>query len=188
MAFNLKNRSFLKEIDFEPRELQYLLELSAALKQAKFAGNEVKRLEGKEIALIFEKTSTRTRSAFEVAPFDQGAHVTYLDPTGPQLGHKKSVADTARVLGRMYDGIEFRGSGWPTVVRWRLHTSRAISPSPCLRHLLGPVRVLRPEHRTQLLGLLGAVPDGRRCATPRHPRLPSTAATHDEPGPVPADR
>ena len=110
MAFNLKNRCFLKEIDFEPRELQYLLELSAALKQAKFAGNEVKRLEGKEIALIFEKTSTRTRSAFEVAAFDQGAHVTYLDPTGSQLGHKESVADTARVLGRMYDGIEFRGT------------------------------------------------------------------------------
>src|SRR6476620_5836961 len=108
--FNLRNRSFLKEIDFEPSELRFLLELSAALKTAKYSGTEVRRLGGKEIALIFEKTSTRTRSAFEVACFDQGAHVTYLDPTGSQLGHKESIADTARVLGRMYDAIEFRGS------------------------------------------------------------------------------
>jgi ornithine carbamoyltransferase len=108
--FNLRNRSFLKEIDFEPRELRYLLQLSEAVKIAKYAGTETKRLEGKEIALIFEKTSTRTRSAFEVAAFDQGAHVTYLDPSGSQLGHKESVADTARVLGRMYDAIEFRGN------------------------------------------------------------------------------
>jgi ornithine carbamoyltransferase len=108
--FNLRNRSFLKEIDFEPRELRFLLQLSEALKVAKYAGTEVKRLEGKEIALIFEKTSTRTRSAFEVAAFDSGAHVTYLDPSGSQLGHKESVADTARVLGRMYDAIEFRGN------------------------------------------------------------------------------
>ena len=110
MAFNLKNRSFLKEIDFDPRELRYLLRLSEALKLAKYAGTEVKRLEGKEIALIFEKTSTRTRSAFEVAAFDQGAHVTYLDPSGSQLGHKESIADTASVLGRMYDAIEYRGN------------------------------------------------------------------------------
>ena len=108
--FNLRNRSFLKEIDFEPRELRYLLQLAEALKIAKYAGTEVKRLEGKEIALIFEKTSTRTRAGFEVAAFDQGAHVTYLDPSGSQLGHKESIADTARVLGRMYDAIEFRGN------------------------------------------------------------------------------
>ena len=108
--FNLRNRSFLKEIDFRPDELRFLLQLSEALKTAKYAGVEAKRLEGKEIALIFEKTSTRTRSAFEVAAFDQGAHVTYLDPSGSQLGHKESVADTARVLGRMYDAIEFRGN------------------------------------------------------------------------------
>ena len=108
--YNLRNRSFVKEVDFEPDELRHLLKLSEALKTAKYAGNEVRRLEGKEIALIFEKTSTRTRSAFEVASFDQGAHVTYLDPSGSQLGHKESVADTARVLGRMYDAIEFRGS------------------------------------------------------------------------------
>src|SRR5512134_2698530 len=108
--FNLRNRSFLKEIDFEPRELRHLLQLSEAIKTAKYAGTEARHLDGKEIALIFEKTSTRTRSAFEVASFDQGAHVTYLDPSGSQLGHKESVADTARVLGRMYDAIEFRGS------------------------------------------------------------------------------
>jgi ornithine carbamoyltransferase len=108
--FNLRNRSFLKEIDFEPQELRFLLKLSEALKIAKYAGNEAKRLEGKEIALIFEKSSTRTRSSFEVAAFDQGAHVTYLDPSGSQLGHKESIADTARVLGRMYDAIEFRGN------------------------------------------------------------------------------
>lgn len=110
MSYNLRNRSFLKEIDFEPREFRYLLQLSEALKVAKYAGTEVKRLAGREIALIFEKTSTRTRSAFEVAAFDQGAHVTYLDPSGSQLGHKESIADTARVLGRMYDAIEYRGN------------------------------------------------------------------------------
>ncbi len=108
--YNLRNRSFLKEIDFKARELDYLLKLAAALKTAKYAGTEVPRLKGKEIALIFEETSTRTRSAFEVAAHDQGAHVTYLDPTGSQMGHKESIADTARVLGRMYDGIEFRGA------------------------------------------------------------------------------
>jgi ornithine carbamoyltransferase len=108
--YNLRNRSFLKESDFTARELEHLLKLSAALKTVKYAGTEVARLAGKEIALIFEKTSTRTRSAFEVAAYDQGAHVTYLDPSGSQLGHKESIADTARVLGRMYDAIEFRGS------------------------------------------------------------------------------
>ena len=108
--YNLRNRSFLKEIDFSPQELRFLLQLSQALKIAKYSGTESKRLAGKDIALIFEKTSTRTRSAFEVAAFDQGAHVTYLDPSGSQLGHKESVADTARVLGRMYDAIEFRGN------------------------------------------------------------------------------
>jgi ornithine carbamoyltransferase len=110
MAYNLRNRSFVKEVDFQPNELRYLLRLSEALKLAKYAGTEVARLTGKEIALILEKTSTRTRSAFEVAAFDQGAHVTYLDPSGSQMGHKESVADTARVLGRMYDAIEFRGN------------------------------------------------------------------------------
>lgn len=108
--YNLRNRSFLKEIDFSSGEMDYLLRLSASLKAAKYAGNEAPRLRSREIALIFEKTSTRTRAAFEVAAFDQGAHVTYLDPSGSQIGHKESVADTARVLGRMFDAIEFRGS------------------------------------------------------------------------------
>src|SRR5512133_874727 len=108
-VYNLRNRSFLKEIDFTARELEYLLRLSESLKTVKYAGTEVPRLTGKEIALIFEKTSTRTRSAFEVAAYDQGAHVTYLDPAGSQMGHKESIADTGRVLGRMYDGIEYRG-------------------------------------------------------------------------------
>jgi ornithine carbamoyltransferase len=109
MSYNLRNRSFLKEIDFTAGEFRFLLRLASALKMAKYAGTETRRLDGKEIALIFEKTSTRTRSSFEVAAFDQGAHVTYLDPSGSQIGHKESIADTARVLGRMYDAIEFRG-------------------------------------------------------------------------------
>jgi ornithine carbamoyltransferase len=121
MAYNLANRSFLKEIDFEPAELRFLLKLSEALKLAKYAGTETQRLTGREIALIFEKTSTRTRSAFEVASFDQGAHVTYLDPTGSQLGHKESIADTASVLGRMYDAIEFRGSAQADVEELAAH-------------------------------------------------------------------
>jgi ornithine carbamoyltransferase len=107
---NLHNRHFLKEMDFTTRELEHLLSLAAALKTAKYAGTESPRLRGKDIALIFEKTSTRTRSAFEVAAYDQGAHVTYLDPSGSQMGQKESIADTARVLGRMYDAIEFRGA------------------------------------------------------------------------------
>ncbi len=111
MAFNLKNRSFLKELDFTPEELGFLLKLSADLKAAKYAGLEQPRLTGKNIVLIFEKASTRTRCAFEVAAYDQGAHVTYLEPTGSQMGSKESLKDTARVLGRMYDAIEYRGFG-----------------------------------------------------------------------------
>jgi len=111
----------LKEIDFEPQELRFLLKLSEALKLAKYAGTETKKLTGKEIALIFEKTSTRTRSAFEVASYDQGAHVTYLDPGGSQLGHKESIADTAAVLGRMYDAIEFRGNAQADVEELAAH-------------------------------------------------------------------
>jgi len=119
--YNLRNRSFLKASDFSARELEHLLTLSAALKTVKYAGVEVPRLTGKEIALIFEKTSTRTRSAFEVAAYDQGAHVTYLDPSGSQLGHKESIADTARVLGRMYDAIEFRGSAHSDIEELAAH-------------------------------------------------------------------
>ncbi len=111
MPVNLKNRSFLKLLDFAPAEIKFLLNLSVDLKKAKYAGTEQPRLKGKNIALIFEKTSTRTRCAFEVACFDQGANVTYLGPTGSQIGAKESMKDTARVLGRMYDGIEYRGFG-----------------------------------------------------------------------------
>lgn len=111
MAFNLRNRSFLKELDFTPQEIKFLLNLSMDLKKARYAGTEQQRLRGKNIALIFEKASTRTRCAFETAAFDQGAHVTYLEPTGSQMGSKESIRDTARVLGRMYDGIEYRGFG-----------------------------------------------------------------------------
>ncbi|MFV0575214.1 MAG: ornithine carbamoyltransferase [Vibrio sp.] len=111
MAFNLRNRNFLKLLDFTPKEINFLLELSRDLKRAKYAGCEQKKLVGKNIALIFEKSSTRTRCAFEVAAFDQGAQVSYLGPSGSQIGHKESMKDTARVLGRMYDGIEYRGYG-----------------------------------------------------------------------------
>ena len=111
MTFNLRNRNFLKLLDFTPKEIQFLLDLSADLKKAKYAGTEQKKLTGKNIALIFEKASTRTRCAFEVAAFDQGAQVSYLGPSGSQIGTKESMKDTARVLGRMYDGIEYRGFG-----------------------------------------------------------------------------
>ena len=111
MPFNLRHRHFLKLEDFSAQEIRFLLDLSRDLKRAKYAGTEQPRLVGKNIALIFEKTSTRTRCAFEVASYDQGAHVTYLGPSGSQIGHKESMKDTARVLGRMYDGIEYRGFG-----------------------------------------------------------------------------
>ena len=115
MAYNLRNRSFLKLLDFSPKEIQFLLDLAADLKKAKYTGTEQPTLKGKNIALIFEKTSTRTRCAFETAAYDQGAHVTYLGPTGSQIGVKESMKDTARVLGRMYDGIEYRGFAQKTV-------------------------------------------------------------------------
>ena len=115
MALNLRNRSFLKELDFTPDELRFLLRLSAELKAAKYGGYERPCLAGRNIALIFEKTSTRTRTAFEVAAHDQGAHVTYLEPSGSQIGHKESMKDTARVLGRSFDGIEYRGFAQDTV-------------------------------------------------------------------------
>ena len=115
MAFNLKSRHFLTLRDFSPREISFLLKLAADLKAAKYAGTEVPQLCGKEIALIFEKDSTRTRVGFEVAAFDQGAKVTYLGPTGTHIGHKESVKDTARVLGRVYDAIEYRGFGQAVV-------------------------------------------------------------------------
>ncbi len=111
MAFNLRGRNFLKVLDFNQREMRYLLDLSRDLKRAKYAGTEQQHLKGKNICLIFEKTSTRTMCSFEVAAFDQGAGVTYLGPSGSQIGHKESMKDTARVLGRLYDAIEYRGFG-----------------------------------------------------------------------------
>ncbi|MBZ9558439.1 MULTISPECIES: ornithine carbamoyltransferase [unclassified Modicisalibacter] len=115
MAFNLRNRSLLNLIDYSERELHFLLDLSRDLKRARYAGTERRHLVGKNIALIFEKTSTRTRCAFEVAAYDQGANVTYIDPTSSQIGHKETMKDTARVLGRMYDAIEYRGFAQATV-------------------------------------------------------------------------
>ena len=115
MAFNLKNRSFLKLLDFTPEEIKYMLKLAADLKAAKYAGTEQPRLKGKNIVLLFEKDSTRTRCSFETAAHDQGAHVTYLGPSGSQMGKKESMKDTARVLGRIYDGIEYRGFAQTTV-------------------------------------------------------------------------
>jgi len=111
MAFNLRNRNFLKLLDFTPQEIRFMLELSADLKKAKYSGTEQQRLKGKNIVLLFAKDSTRTRCAFEVAALDQGAHVTFIGPSGSQMGKKESMKDTARVLGRMYDGIEYRGFG-----------------------------------------------------------------------------
>lgn len=115
MAFNLRNRSFLKLLDFTPAEIKYMLKLAADLKAAKYAGTEQPRLKGKNIVLLFEKDSTRTRCSFETAAHDQGAHVTYLGPSGSQMGKKESMKDTARVLGRIYDGIEYRGFAQTTV-------------------------------------------------------------------------
>jgi ornithine carbamoyltransferase len=115
MPVNLRNRDFLKELDFSTKEMNFLLDLSRDLKRAKYTGNERPRMQGKNVALIFEKTSTRTRCAFEVGAYDQGAGVTYLDPSGSQLGHKESIADTARVLSGFYDGIEYRGSAHENV-------------------------------------------------------------------------
>lgn len=113
--FNLKNRSFLTLMDFTAKEINFLIDLAKSLKNAKYTGSEVENLKGKNIALLFEKDSTRTRCAFEVAAHDQGANVTYLGPTGSQMGKKESIKDTARVLGRMYDGIEYRGFGQEVV-------------------------------------------------------------------------
>src|SRR5436190_14226656 len=106
---DLRGKHFLKLADFSPEEITYLIDLAAELKEAKKEGREEQKLVGKQIALIFEKDSTRTRCAFEVAAYDQGAHVTFIGPGGSHMGHKETVKDTARVLGRMYDAIEFRG-------------------------------------------------------------------------------
>ena len=111
MGYDIRDRNFLTLLDFSPRDIRFLLDLARDLKRAKYGGYEQQRMRGKNIAVIFEKTSTRTRVAFEVAAYDQGAHVTYLGPSGTQIGEKESMKDTARVLGRIYDGIEYRGFG-----------------------------------------------------------------------------
>ena len=121
IIFANPNRNFLKLLDFSPKEIEFLLGLSTDLKKAKYAGFEQPRLKGRNIALIFEKASTRTRCAFETAAYDQGANVTYLGPSGSQMGTKESVKDTARVLGRMYDGIEYRGFEQSKVEEFRKH-------------------------------------------------------------------
>ena len=115
MAFNMHNRHLLSLMHHSTRELIYLLDLSRDLKRARYTGSEQKHLRDKNIALIFEKTSTRTRCAFEVAAYQQGANVTYIDPSSSQIGHKETIKDTARVLGRMYDAIEYRGADQHTV-------------------------------------------------------------------------
>ncbi|EFP95262.1 ornithine carbamoyltransferase [Vibrio caribbeanicus] len=121
MSLNLHNRNFLKLLDFEPKEIAFLIQLSQQLKHAKSCGTEQKQLVGKNIALIFEKASTRTRCAFEVAAFDQGAQVSYLGPSASQIGEKESIKDTAKVLGRMYHGIEYRGFGQTVVEQLGKH-------------------------------------------------------------------
>ena len=192
MPFNLRNRSVLEMSDFSREEIRFLLDLSRDLKRAKYAGTEVPRLRGKNLCLIFEKTSTRTRCAFEVAAYDQGMGVTYLDPSGSQIGHKESIADTARVLGRMYDAIEYRGfkqtvveeladnagvpvyngltdESHPTQMLADLLTMRG-----ALRQAARPSRVLLPRRRPQQHGQLAAArgrPDGHG-RPPRAPRSP----------------
>ncbi|MBI1379119.1 MAG: ornithine carbamoyltransferase [Frankiales bacterium] len=122
MTVDLRNRDFLKELDFSADELAHLIDLAAGLKAAKRAGTEEQRMRGRNVALVFEKTSTRTRCAFEVGCHDQGGHVTYLDPSGSQIGHKESAADTARVLSRMFDAIQYRGSSQSVVEELAAHS------------------------------------------------------------------
>ena len=162
MAYNLKNRHFLTLRDYAPREIAFLLKLAADLKVAKYTGTEVPKLDGKDIALIFEKDSTRTRVGFEVAAYDQGARVTYLGPTGSHIGHKESVKDTARVLGRIYDAIEYRGFGQKVVEELAEYLRRA-----CLQ---------RPDERVPPDADTGRLPDHAgacgKTAAPRGLRLP----------------
>ena len=187
MPVNLKNRSVLEMSDFSREEIRFLLDLSKDLKRAKYAGTEVPKLRGKNLCLIFEKTSTRTRCAFEVAAYDQGMGVTYLDPTGSQIGHKESIKDTARVLGRMYDAIEYRGFKQTVVEelaaprrRARLQRpDRRVAPHAgprrppddggALRQAAPPRRLLLPRRRPQQHGEL-APPRRRAHGHGRAPR------------------
>ena len=189
MPFNLKNRSFLEMSDFSAGEIRFLLDLSKELKRAKYAGTEVPRLRGRNLCLIFEKTSTRTRCAFEVAAYDQGMGVTYLDPSGSQIGHKESIKDTARVLGRMYDAIEYRGFAQSIVEELARYAGVPVyngltdesHPTQMLADLLtmeehsdkplAPDRLLLPRRRAQQHGQLAAP---RGCAH-GHGRAPRRA-------------
>ena len=168
MALNLRNRHFLKLLDFTPKEIQYLLDLAAELKKAKYTGTEQPRMKGKNIALIFEKTSTRTRCAFEVAARYQGAGVTYLGPTGSQIGIKESMKDTARVLGRMFDGIEYRGFAQKTVEELAEYAGVPVWNG--LTNEFHPTQILADFLTMQELRLYGRLPlqygqlpYGRRC-------------------------
>lgn len=155
MAFNIRNRSFLTLADFDTREMEYMLDLAQDLKKAKYTGNEIQHLKGKNVALIFEKSSTRTRCAFEIGAKDQGAHVTYLGPSGSHIGHKESVKDTARVLGGMFDGIEYRGfsqrdveilADYSGVPVWNGLTDED-HPTQVLADFLTAKEVLKKEYR-----------------------------------------
>lgn len=163
--FNLRNRSFLTLLDFSPKEIRFLLDLSKDLKKAKYTGNEIQKLKNKNIVIIFEKDSTRTRCAFEVAAFDQGANITYLGPTGSHIGQKESIKDTARVLGRMYDGIEFRGFSHEAVTDLSKYSNVPVWNG--LTDLAHPTQILADfltieEHKGYLSGVkLAFVGDGR---------------------------
>ncbi|MGV3278808.1 ornithine carbamoyltransferase [Rickettsiales bacterium LUAb2] len=163
--FNLRNRHFLTLLHFSPKEIRFLLDLSKDLKKAKYTGNEQPLLTGKNIVILFEKDSTRTRCAFEVAAYDQGAHVTYLGPTGSQMGKKESVKDTARVLGRMYDGIEFRGFSQEAVETLAQYSGVPVWNG--LTDMFHPTQILADfltieEHKGKLQGIkLAFVGDGR---------------------------
>ena len=159
MAFNMHNRNLLSLMHHSTRELRYLLDLSRDLKRAKYTGTEQRHLQRKNIALIFEKTSTRTRCAFEVAAYDQGANVTYIDPNSSQIGHKESMKDTARVLGRMYDAIEYRGFHQEIVEELAQHAGEILTSHERVR--LNFKRALKQRDR-------GLWVVGHRAEDPEH--------------------
>ncbi|MFT9451205.1 ornithine carbamoyltransferase [Liquorilactobacillus ghanensis] len=161
--FNVRNKSYLTLMDYTPRQMEYLLDLSENLKKAKYTGTEQPKLKGKNIALIFEKSSTRTRCSFEVAAHDQGAHVTYLGPSGSHIGHKESVKDTARVLGGMFDGIEYRGFSQRTVETLAKYSGVPVwngltdedHPTQVLADFLTAKEVLKKEYKDIKFAFVG---------------------------------